>query len=56
LKELDETREELSGLKTKHKAAVARRDTLETQLKDFKTEVASKMKLLIDKTGNRLCL
>lgn len=29
LKELDETREELGQLKTKHKAAVARRDTLE---------------------------
>lgn len=51
LKELEETKEELAALKTKHKAAVARRDTLENQIKDYKTEVASKMKLLIDKTG-----
>jgi uncharacterized protein (DUF3084 family) len=41
-KELEDTKEELSSLKTKYKAAVARRDTLETQMKDFKTEVSSK--------------
>ena len=51
LKELDETREELASLKTKYKAAVARRDTLENQMKDFKSEVSSKMKILIEKTG-----
>ena len=57
LKELDETREELVSLKTKYKAAVARRDTLENQMKDFKSEVSSKMKILIEKTGkfNDLC-
>jgi chromosome segregation ATPase len=51
-KELEETKDELSQLKTKYKAAVARRDTLEQQMKDFKGEVQSKMKLLIDKTEN----
>lgn len=30
-KELDEVKEELASLKTKYKAAVARRDTLENQ-------------------------
>lgn len=51
MKDLDETREELLGLKTKHKAAVARRDTLENLMKEYKTEVASKMRILIEKTG-----
>jgi flagellar motility protein MotE (MotC chaperone) len=51
LKELDESREELTQLKTKYKAAVARRDTLENQIKDYKSEVQSKMKILIEKTG-----
>lgn len=53
LKELEDTREELQQTKTKYKAAVARRDTLETQLKDLKAEVSQKMKILIDKTGKR---
>ena len=52
LKELDETRDELGQLKTKHKAAVARRDTLELQIKDVKGEFQTKMKILIDKTEN----
>ena len=51
-KELEETKDELAQLKTKYKAAVARRDTLENQMKDFKTEFGSKMKILIEKTGN----
>ena len=54
LKELEETRDELNSLKTKYKAAVARRDTLENQMKDYKTEVASKMKILIEKTGKNI--
>ena len=52
LKDLEETSAELASLKTKYKAAVARRDTLENQLKDFKGEVQQKMKILIEKTGN----
>jgi len=54
LKDLEDTREELAATKTKYKAAVARRDTLENQMKDYKAEVASKMRILIDKTGNKL--
>ena len=38
-------------MKTKYKAAVARRDTLENQMKDIKTEFTSKIKILIEKTG-----
>lgn len=50
-KELEELKEELQQTRTKHKAAVARRDTLENQMKEFKSEVQSKMKILIEKTG-----
>lgn len=39
-------------MKTKYKAAVARRDTLENQMKDIKTEFTSKIKILIEKTEN----
>lgn len=39
LKELDDTREELGSIRTKYKAAVARRDTLEKEMKDIKGEV-----------------
>ena len=39
-------------MKTKHKAAVARRDTLELQIKEVKGEFQTKMKILIDKTEN----
>ena len=51
-RELDEAREELASLKTKHKAAVARRDTLEKEMKDYKAEVQGKVKILIEKTEN----
>lgn len=56
LKELEETKEELAQVKTKYKAAIARRDTLENQLKDFKGDVSSKMKVLLEKTGKLLIL
>jgi len=42
----------LGQLKTKYKAAVARRDTLEQQMKDSKVEYSSKMRILIEKTEN----
>ncbi len=51
---VDEQKEELNQYKTKYKAAVARRDTLENQMKDIKTEFQSKMKILIEKTGKLL--
>ena len=54
LKELEELREELTQIKTKHKAAVARRDTLENQMKEYRSEVGSKMKILIEKTGKSI--
>lgn len=54
LKELDDTKEELASIRTKYKAAVARRDTLEKEMKDIKGEVQSKMKILIEKTGKPL--
>lgn len=50
-RELEETKEELGSIKTKYKAAVARRDTLEKEMKEIKSEVQSKMKILIEKTG-----
>jgi hypothetical protein len=39
-------------LKKKFKAAIARRDTLETQMKTIKTDFGVKMKVLLDKTEN----
>ncbi|CDW71896.1 UNKNOWN [Stylonychia lemnae] len=51
-KELEETKDELNNVKTKYKAAVARRDTLENQMKDVKSEFTSKFKILIEKTEN----
>jgi hypothetical protein len=51
-KEVEERTEELNQLKTKYKAAVARRDTVENQLKDIKMEFTSKIKILIEKTEN----
>ncbi len=39
LKELEEVKEELTQTKTKHKAAVARRDTLENQMKEYRSEI-----------------
>ena len=49
---VDEQKEELNELKRKYKAALARRDTLETQMKTIKTDYGSKMKMLLDKTEN----
>ena len=51
-KELDEKNDELNALKTKYKSVLARRDTLENQMKDVKVEYGSKMKILIEKTEN----
>ena len=55
-KENEETREEVKELKTKYKAAVARRDTLENQVKDIKTEFGSKIKILLEKKGKEFLL
>ena len=45
-------KEELSEIKSKYKGAVARRDTLETQMKTIKTDYGMKIKMLLDKTEN----
>lgn len=45
-------KEEISELKGKYKGAVARRDTLETQMKTVKTDFGMKIKMLLDKTEN----
>jgi len=50
--QVDELKEELSEVKTKYKAALARRDTLEKQLKTIKTEFGMKIKMLLDKAEN----
>ena len=39
-------------MKTKWKAALARRDTLEKQLKTIKTDFGLKIKMLLDKAEN----
>lgn len=49
---IEEQKEELAEVKQKYKAAMARRDTLETQQKTIKTEFGMKMKMLLDKTEN----
>mmetsp|Transcript_8442 Transcript_8442/g.12880 ORF Transcript_8442/g.12880 Transcript_8442/m.12880 type:complete len:135 (+) Transcript_8442:717-1121(+) len=49
---LEETKEELVEAKTKYKAAIARRDTLEAQTKTLKTDFGMKMRTLLDKTEN----
>lgn len=49
---IEEQKEELAEVKQKYKAAMARRDTLETQQKTIKTEFGLKMKMLLDKTEN----
>ena len=51
-KELEEKIVDYHNLNTKYKAAVARRDTLEDQLKGIKGEFGSKIKILIEKTEN----
>ena len=48
----EELKEELVEVKTKYKSAMARRDTLEKQLKTIKTEFGMKIKMLLDKAEN----
>lgn len=50
--QVEELKEEASEVKTKYKAAVARRDTLEKQLKTIKTDFGMKIKMLLDKAEN----
>lgn len=50
--QLDEQKEELLEVKKKYKAALARRDTLENQMKNIKTEFGTKIKMLLDKAEN----
>jgi len=50
--QVEELKEELTEVKTKYKAALARRDTLEKQLKTIKTEFGMKIKMLLDKAEN----
>ena len=50
--QIEEMKEELSEIKSKYKGAVARRDTLETQMKTIKTDYGMKIKMLLDKTEN----
>lgn len=50
--QIEELKEELKEVKTKHKAALARRDTLEKQLKTIKTDFGLKIKMLLDKAEN----
>lgn len=45
-------KEELKEVKTKYQATVARKDTLEKQLKTSKTEFGMKIKMLLDKAEN----
>ena len=42
----------MTEVKQKYKGAIARRDTLETQMKTIKTDFGTKMKMLLDKTEN----
>ena len=49
---LQEKEEELSALKTKHAASVARNKTLEGQVREVKGQFTSKMQILIEKTEN----
>lgn len=49
---IEEQKEEIKEMKQKYSGAVARRDTLETQLKTIKTDFGSKIKMLLDKTEN----
>ena len=50
--QIEEMKEEMSEVKNKYKGAVARRDTLETQMKTIKTDYGMKIKMLLDKTEN----
>lgn len=49
---IEEQKEEIKELKQKYQGAVARRDTLETQMKTIKTDFGAKIKMLLDKTEN----
>jgi phage shock protein A len=49
---IEEQQAELTEVKQKYKGAIARRDTLEKQLKTIKTEFGMKIKMLLDKTEN----
>jgi len=49
---IDEQKAEIKELKQKYKGAIARRDTLEGQLKTIKTDFGMKIKMLLDKTEN----
>lgn len=49
---IEEQASELTEVKQKYKGAIARRDTLETQLKTIKTDFGMKIKMLLDKTEN----
>jgi len=42
----------LAEIKQKYKGAMARRDTLENQMKTIKTDFGMKIKMLLDKTEN----
>ena len=50
--QLEELKEELKEAKDKYKGAIARRDTLEKQLKTIKTDLGMKIKMLLDKAEN----
>lgn len=49
---IDEQKEELKEMKQKYQGAIARRDTLENQLKNIKVEFGAKIQMLLDKTQN----
>ena len=49
---LEEQKAELAEIKAKYKGAMARRDTLENQMKTIKTDFGMKIKMLLDKTEN----
>ena len=42
----------MAEIKQKYKGAMARRDTLENQMKTIKTDFGMKIKMLLDKTEN----
>lgn len=48
----EEQKEEIKELRQKLKGALARRDTLENQMKTIKTDFGMKIKMLLDKTEN----
>lgn len=50
--QIEELNAELGEAKSKYKGAIARRDTLEKQLKTIKTDFGMKIKMLLDKAEN----